>query len=76
MHFLKLSPGAVWRTVAVCLETLVWVLIYGGLLALVLGLSVQRLDEDGGATLVQDGALATALGLALIFVRALIKTDF
>ena len=76
MRFLKLSPDALGRAVAVCLETLVWVLIYGGLLALVLGLSVQRLDEDGGATLVQDGVLATTLGVVLIFVRALIKTDF
>lgn len=76
MRFLKLSPGALWRTVAVCLETLAWVLIYGGLLALVLGLSAQRLDEDSGAALAQGGALAAALGVVLIFVRALIKTDF
>lgn len=51
-------------------ETLVWVLIYGGLLLAVLGLAVQRLEAVLGWSLVALGALAAAVGVSLVWVRS------
>ncbi len=57
------------------LQALVWVLIYGGLLTLVLGLSTQRTDDALGWSLVVLGAGAAAAGFALIWVRSRLKQD-
>jgi len=57
------------------LQALLWVLIYGGLLTLVLGLAVQRVDEPLGWSLVVGGGLAAAAGFALIYVRSRLKED-
>jgi hypothetical protein len=57
------------------LHTLIWVLVYGGLLTLVLGLSVQRSDDDLGWSMVAAGLVVALLGFALVFVRARIKAD-
>ena len=51
-------------------ETLVWVLIYGGLLTLSLGVFVQRLHEPIGWTFTVVGAVATVVGAVLIWVRS------
>ena len=57
------------------LNTLIWVLVYGGLLTLVLGLSVQRSDDDLGWSMVAAGLVVALLGFALVFVRARMKAD-
>ncbi len=57
------------------LHTIIWVLVYGGLLTLVLGLSVQRSDDDLGWSMVAAGLVVALLGFALVFVRARIKAD-
>ncbi len=57
------------------LNTLIWVLVYGGLLTLVLGLSVQRNDDDLGWGMVAAGLVVALLGFALVFVRARMKAD-
>ena len=57
------------------LHTLIWVLVYGGLLTLVLGLSVQRSDDDLGWSMVAAGLAVALLGFALVFVRARMKAD-
>ena len=51
-------------------ETLAWVLIYGGLLLAVLGLAVQRQDDALGWSLAALGAVAAGVGVALIWVRS------
>jgi hypothetical protein len=51
-------------------ETLAWVLLYGGLLLVVLGLAVQRLDDALGWPLAVLGALAAGAGVVLIGVRS------
>jgi hypothetical protein len=51
------------------------VLVYGGLLTLVLGLSVQRSDDDLGWSMVAAGLAVALLGFALVFVRARMKAD-
>lgn len=59
------------------LETAAWVLIYGGLLTLLTGFTLQRsYPEQGwqtGETLMLVGSLATAAGAVLIYIRSLIK---
>jgi hypothetical protein len=55
------------------LHSLIWVLIFGGLLVLVLGLSVQRSDAVLGWSLFIGGGCAAALGVVLILLRSKIK---
>ncbi len=57
------------------LQTVIWVLIYGGLLALTLGIATARTDEATGWTLAVAGGVMAAIGVALIGVRARLKTD-
>ncbi len=52
------------------LETWIWVLIYGGLLAVSLGIFVLLRGGLLGWPLVAVGALAVVLGLVFIVVRA------
>jgi len=52
------------------LHTLIWALIYGGLLTLVLGIATQRTAHDTGWALMVVGALTAAAGVVLIAVRA------
>jgi membrane protein DedA with SNARE-associated domain len=54
----------------VTLGKLIWVLIYGGLLAVVLGLVMQKTDAALGWPLAITGMLVAALGAVLVFVRA------
>ncbi len=56
-------------------QQLVWVLIYGGLMTLVLGLSVRRVDDALGWSLVIGGGFVALVGVVLIFVRARMKAD-
>ena len=51
-------------------EVLVWVLIYGGLLLLCLGLFVQPADGPLGWMLVITGAALAAAGAMLIVLRS------
>ena len=51
-------------------EVLVWVLIYGGLLLLCLGLFVQRADGPLGWMLVITGAALAVAGAMLIVLRS------
>ncbi|MFZ3142221.1 hypothetical protein [Polaromonas sp.] len=71
----KPSRARVSSKLVARLEAIIWILIYGGLLALVLGLWVERIDDDTGWPLAVGGALAAAAGLALIYVRSRIKPD-
>jgi len=57
------------------MQQLIWVLIYGGLLTLVLGLSVQRTDETMGWSMVICGGGFALLGAVLIYVRSRLKDD-
>jgi len=55
------------------IENLTWVLIYGGLLVLVLGIATGRSDAAVGWALAVPGAVAAAVGVALIYVRSRMK---
>jgi hypothetical protein len=52
------------------LEKLIWVLIYGGLLVLCLGVFVLRADAGLGWGFVIGGGGVAAVGAALVVVRA------
>jgi hypothetical protein len=51
-------------------ETLVWVLIYGGLAVLILGLWVSGADATVGQVLTWGGGLLALAGVVLIWIRS------
>jgi len=65
-----LNPKTITR-----LENTIWVLLYGGLLTLVLGLFTQRADDELGLNLVVGGGAAAALGAVLIYVRSRVRSS-
>ena len=75
MGFFKDSGGGTSRKAIARLQQLIWILIYAGLLSLVLGLSVQRTDDALGWSLEVGGAVVSALGFVLIYVRSKIKDE-
>jgi len=56
-------------------ETLIWVLIYAGLIGVGLGLSVQRIDAALGTTVAFIGGAVALAGFVLIYVRSRMKGD-
>lgn len=57
------------------IEALIWVLIYGGLIALCIGLAVADSLPTTGVTLSVGGGGVAAVGFALIYVRSRMKGD-
>lgn len=57
------------------LHTWIWVLVYGGLLAVSLGVFVLLLGGLLGWPLVVAGVLAVVLGAVFILVRARMEPD-
>jgi hypothetical protein len=55
------------------IEALIWILVYGGLLVLAWGLSVQRSADALGYGLIVGGGFTAAIGFALIYVRSRMK---
>ncbi|MDP3828287.1 MAG: hypothetical protein Q8Q74_17170 [Polaromonas sp.] len=70
MGFFKESGGTTSSKSIARLQQLIWILIYGGLLTLVLGLSVQRMDDALGWSMVVAGGVVAAIGFVLIYVRS------
>lgn len=73
MAFFKPSADPVSNKNVKRLQSLIWVLIYGGLLTLVLGLSMERLDDAIGWSMVVAGGIIAAAGFVLIYVRSRIN---
>ena len=73
MSFFKPSAEPVSNKSVARLQSLIWILIYGGLLTLVLGLSVQRIDDAIGWSMVVIGGIIAAAGCVLIYVRSRIN---
>lgn len=55
------------------IEVLIWVLIYGGLIAVGLGLSIRDGDPALGWSIVVVGAIVAAVGAVLVVVRSRMK---
>lgn len=57
--------------VLLCLDRVIWVLIYGGLFALILGVVIDRAgDGTLGWSLMVGGSVAAGAGVVLIAVRS------
>ena len=55
-------------------ERWVWILLYGGLLALCVGLAVEDIDSGLGWTMVTGGGATAAAGVFLIYLRSRMKS--
>jgi hypothetical protein len=55
------------------LEKWIWILIYGGLFLLVLGIATGRSDEVLGWAMAVPGAAVAIVGVVLIYVRSRLK---
>ena len=55
------------------LEKWIWILIYGGLFLLILGIATGRTNEALGWSMATPGALLAAAGVVLIYVRSRLK---
>jgi len=75
MGFFKESGSTTSSRNIARLQALIWVLIYGGLLTLLLGVFTRRSDGPLGWSLTVVGALVAALGVVLIYVRSRLKED-
>ena len=52
------------------LEKWIWILIYGGLFLLILGIATGRTDATLGWIMAVPGAIVAAVGAVLIYVRS------
>ena len=55
------------------LDALVWILIFGGLLVLILGIASHDVAVIAGWSLTALGGTAAAAGVVLIFVRSRLR---
>ena len=65
-----MSPRAIAR-----IEKSIWILIYGGLFALVFGIAIHRVDEMAAWSLGTLGGIAVAVGAVLIWVRSRLREE-
>ena len=70
MSYFKRFPGGESNKFLTRLGTLTWILIYGGLLTLLLGLWVESGDDSTSNVLIVSGAIAAVAGVVLIYVRS------
>ena len=57
------------------IEALVWVLIYGGLVTLVVGMACLSRASDLAIWLMVIGSVVAAIGVLLIWVRSRLRAD-
>ena len=57
------------------LDFLIWVLVYGGLLAACLGLAVRQTAGGWSLGLIGGGLVVALVGFGLIYVRSRLKDD-
>ena len=74
MSFFKKYNGTTHKGLA-RLETLIWALIYGGLLSAVVGYFMGRAADDDGDIVMVFGGVITFIGLVLVVVRSRMRED-
>lgn len=74
MSFFKKYNGTTHKGLA-RLETLIWTMIYGGLLGALIGLFMGRGGDANGELLMIGGGVVTAIGVVLILVRSRLRED-
>ncbi|KWT82876.1 MULTISPECIES: hypothetical protein [unclassified Variovorax] len=55
------------------LEKWIWILIYGGLFLLILGIATGRTNEVLGWSVAMPGVVMAVVGVVLIYVRSRLK---
>jgi hypothetical protein len=55
------------------IQRLVWICIYGGLLAIVLGVFLSRTEPDQADAIQSVGGVFVAIGVLLLYVRSLLR---
>lgn len=55
------------------LEKWIWILIYGGLFLLILGIATGRTEEGLGWSMAVPGVVIALVGVVLIYVRSRLK---
>nr|WP_315495132.1 hypothetical protein [uncultured Rhodoferax sp.] len=56
-------------------ERMIWVLIYGGLLSVVLGLFIDQQEAQDAGLFYNLGGLAVVAGVVLIYVRSRLREE-
>ena len=74
MSFFKKYNGTMNKRLA-RLETLIWTLIYGGLLSALVGYFMQRDGVVAGTWLIGGGGGVAVLGVILVFVRSQMREE-
>ncbi|MDE2416286.1 MAG: hypothetical protein KGN32_00625 [Burkholderiales bacterium] len=69
MGFFKKHSGTTSARL-VRIERLVWILIYGGLLAIVLGMFVAKGDVQNADVFYAAGGIAVLVGVVMIYLRS------
>ena len=57
------------------LHKIIWSLIFGGLLTVILGIFVGRVDDAVGWMMVAAGGVLTVIGAVLIYARSKLAPD-
>jgi len=74
MGFFKRYSGTT-NVRLVRMERTIWALIYGGLLAIVLGLFVSQGQGEGAEALYLGGGIAVVIGIAMIYLRSRMREE-
>jgi uncharacterized membrane protein HdeD (DUF308 family) len=74
MSFFKKYSGTT-NVRLVRMERMVWVLIYGGLLSIVLGMFIDQSGAQDADLFYQIGGLAVGAGVVLIYVRSRLREE-
>ncbi len=74
MAFFKKYNGTT-NAKLVRIERLIWTLIYGGLLAIVLGVFIDQQEAQDAGLFYQLGGLAVLAGVVLIYVRSRLREE-
>lgn len=63
------------KATLIWIQRLVWIFIYGGLLSVVLGVFLARIDMELARTIQGVGSMFVLLGVILIYVRSRLKEN-
>jgi uncharacterized membrane protein HdeD (DUF308 family) len=74
MAFFKKYNGTT-NTKLIRMERLIWTLIYGGLLAMILGYFIDQQEAQDAALFYNFGGLAVAAGVVMVFIRSRMKSE-
>jgi hypothetical protein len=74
MGFFKKYNGTT-NTRLVRLERTIWALIYGGLLAVVLGVFVDKGQGQGAEAFYLGGGIAVLIGMVMIYLRSRMREE-